>query len=296
MLMLPSLQQADNDSRMLAWSTIALVALTSAHHIYGGALYGTSWRIVMSLGVFLPLLALTLFLQYQSVKRSSRLLLTAFTALSVTWIVGIGLYEGGYNHVLKNILYFGGAPEGVMLKMFPPEFGGTKLYETPNDFIFESSGVATTFVALVMLRFLVPFAKQQWKRNRVIQLAKERPDPVSVPQASNTRALIAIKLAHTVVWAFFAACIVALPVASWYGRHTVALWLGLLVAIEVVVLALNQWRCPLTSFAGRYTPQREDNFDIYLPLWLARYNKVIFGTLYFVGVVFAAWSWARQPS
>ena len=116
-----------------------------------------------------------------------------------------------------------------------------------------------------------------------------------MPQAPNTRVLIAIKLAHTVVWAFFAACIVALPVASWHGRHRVALWLGLLVAIEVVVLALNQWRCPLTSVAGRYTPQREDNFDIYLPLWLARYNKVIFGTLYFAGVVFAAWSWARQP-
>jgi len=68
--------------------------------------------------------------------------------------------------------------------------------------------------------------------------------------ASDGLIIVAIKVAHTVVWAFFAVCIVALPVASWHGLHKVALWLGLLVAIEVVILVLNQWRCPLTSLAG----------------------------------------------
>jgi hypothetical protein len=44
--------------------------------------------------------------------------------------------------------------------------------------------------------------------------------------------------------------------------------------------------CPLTAVAARYTAERQDNFDIYLPLWLARYNKVLFGVLYAVGVVY----------
>ncbi|MBK6688923.1 MAG: hypothetical protein IPG45_30935 [Deltaproteobacteria bacterium] len=36
---------------------------------------------------------------------------------------------------------------------------------------------------------------------------------------------------------------------------------------------------------------RADNFDIFLPLWLARYNKHIFGGLYVLALVYAAWAW-----
>jgi hypothetical protein len=32
--------------------------------------------------------------------------------------------------------------------------------------------------------------------------------------------------------------------------------------------------------AARHTEQRSKNFDIYLPLWLARHNKTIFGALF----------------
>ena len=66
------------------------------------------------------------------------------------------------------------------------------------------------------------------------------------------------------------------------------------VLCEVAVLAFNSMRCPLTDVAGRYTAERQANFDIYLPLWLARHNQRIFGTLYAAGVAYtaAAW-WAR---
>jgi hypothetical protein len=57
---------------------------------------------------------------------------------------------------------------------------------------------------------------------------------------------------------------------------------------EVVVLWLNQWSCPLTAVAARYTDDRRANFDIYLPEWLARYNKQIFGPMYVVGVAYLA--------
>lgn len=108
--------------------------------------------------------------------------------------------------------------------------------------------------------------------------------------------LKAIKAAHTIVWALFAGCIFAIPVASWRGEHRAAAWLAAIVAGEVAVLVLNKWRCPLTSVAARYTDDRRENFDIYLPEWLARYNKLIFGALYVAGVVFALARWARASS
>jgi hypothetical protein len=102
-----------------------------------------------------------------------------------------------------------------------------------------------------------------------------------------------IKLVHTLVWAFFAGCILALPVVAWQGKFRTAGILIALILVEVAILAANRFRCPLTDVAARYTEERHDNFDIYLPLWLARYNKQIFGTLYVGGILFTVGMWAR---
>ena len=91
---------------------------------------------------------------------------------------------------------------------------------------------------------------------------------------------------HTAVWAVFAGSIVAIPVMASMGRFRAAIALAVLVLGEVVVLWLNGWRCPLTAVAARYTDERKANFDIYLPEWLARYNKQIFGPLYALGVAY----------
>jgi hypothetical protein len=55
----------------------------------------------------------------------------------------------------------------------------------------------------------------------------------------------------------------------------------------------DYWFSQNTDVAARYTDDRRDNFDIYLPLWLARYNKLIFGWL-FAGILlftFLLWFW-----
>ena len=109
-------------------------------------------------------------------------------------------------------------------------------------------------------------------------------------------ALIAIKIIHTIVWAFFAGCILAIPVASWRGNHTLAAWLIAIVLVEVAILVVNKWRCPLTSLAGRYTDARQDNFDIYLPEWLAKHNKLIFGSLFVAAIAFAVAVRALAPN
>lgn len=106
--------------------------------------------------------------------------------------------------------------------------------------------------------------------------------------------LTAIKTVHTLIWAFFAACILAIPAAAWLGRLSVAVWLAAIVLVEVAVLLVNGWRCPLTGIAARHTADRAPNFDIYLPAWLARNNKLIFGSLYVVGLLVLIGSWAAR--
>jgi len=108
----------------------------------------------------------------------------------------------------------------------------------------------------------------------------------------SARALILIRLAHTIVWALFAGSIFAIPVATALGNLRVALWLSLLVWVECVILLVNRMRCPLTGVAAHYTENRADNFDIFLPEWLARHNKTIFGTLFALGEVHLIWCWA----
>jgi hypothetical protein len=92
-------------------------------------------------------------------------------------------------------------------------------------------------------------------------------------------------------WAFFAGCILAIPVYAWRGRFGAAAVLIAVVFVEVFILLSNRWRCPLTDVAARYTDEREDNFDIFLPLWLARYNKPIFGSIFVAGLLYTLARW-----
>ena len=99
--------------------------------------------------------------------------------------------------------------------------------------------------------------------------------------------LRAVRIVDTIAWAFFAGCIVAIPVCASQDRFRAVLVLSALVSVELVVLALNAGACPLTAVVARYTEDRRPNFDICLPEWLARYNKPIFGTLLLLGLLHA---------
>ena len=100
-----------------------------------------------------------------------------------------------------------------------------------------------------------------------------------------------IKLLHSLVWAFFVASILGVWAAAAFHRLDLVLACVGIVTVEIVVLLLNGWACPLTAIAARYTGDRRANFDIYLPEWLARWNKEIFGVLFVGGVVFALVRW-----
>jgi len=53
---------------------------------------------------------------------------------------------------------------------------------------------------------------------------------------------------------------------------------------------------PLTDIAARFTVDRNPNFDIYLPSWLAQHNKVAFGSLFVAGQLIVVGCWLRRNS
>jgi len=88
-----------------------------------------------------------------------------------------------------------------------------------------------------------------------------------------------------------------LPLAGVFRRFRLAAILTGLVLLESGVLALNRSRCPLSDLAQYFTADRADNFDIYLPNWLARYNKGIFGVWFIAGELVVLGYWlAERPA
>lgn len=114
-----------------------------------------------------------------------------------------------------------------------------------------------------------------------------------MPGFSERNALLTVKIAHTLAWAIFAGSIFAIPIFSFMQNHKIAFGLIGIVSIEVLVLAFNGMNCPLTRIAARYTNDRRANFDIYLPEWLARHNKTIFGSLYVAGIIMTIVRWSK---
>ncbi len=97
--------------------------------------------------------------------------------------------------------------------------------------------------------------------------------------------LIFIKVLHTVVWVIFVAFIGFVLWSGITGHISTYSWAAAAAVVgEGLVLAIFKGSCPLTYVARRYSDAQADNFDIYLPNWLAKYNKLIFTSLFCIGL------------
>ncbi|MDX5419598.1 MAG: hypothetical protein LPK09_10310 [Hymenobacteraceae bacterium] len=102
---------------------------------------------------------------------------------------------------------------------------------------------------------------------------------------NNERKLLLIKLVHTLIWVFFNVVIFYLLYAVITNRIDKWVWICLgLIALEGLVLLVFKKMCPITVVARRYSDSTRDNFDIFLPNWLARYNKEIYTTIVIISV------------
>jgi hypothetical protein len=112
--------------------------------VYGARVYQTPWRYhVLLLSV--PAMLIILW--------SRRRLVLVVVTLAVP-VLGIGAFEGFYNHLLKDVLYFRGSSPALLSRLFPPP-----TYEMPNDAFFEITGVAQALLGATTAWHLYRFAR-----------------------------------------------------------------------------------------------------------------------------------------
>ncbi len=95
--------------------------------------------------------------------------------------------------------------------------------------------------------------------------------------------LTTIKIIHTIIWIFFNVILFYMAYAVIVNNIDNFVWIGIgLILLEGTVLLSFKKICPLTIMARKYSESTKDNFDIYLPNWLARNNKVIYTTFFII--------------
>jgi hypothetical protein len=98
--------------------------------------------------------------------------------------------------------------------------------------------------------------------------------------------LLYVKILHTIVWVFF-------NVVIFYFLYSVITdhidqwtWICLgLIFLEASTLLVFKKVCPITLVARKYSDSDRANFDIFLPNWLARHNKLIYSFVVFAGII-----------
>ena len=102
----------------------------------------------------------------------------------------------------------------------------------------------------------------------------------------DTNKLLIIKSIHTLIWLFFNVVIFYLLYAVITNKIDQWVWIciGFVIA-EGLVLLLFKMFCPLTIIARKYSDSTKDNFDIFLPDWLAKYNKLIYTSIFAISIV-----------
>lgn len=146
-----SLSQHERLSRVTRYS-LGILLLTSVHHAYGAYIYDSPWRLhVVGFAIGAAVLiggAANVYRRHTGFART--LAFWVLCAVTLAFAIAlIGFFEGGYNHVLKDALYFVGAPRDVMQKLFP-----APAYEMPSSVFFEVTGVAQLMLGILGARHL----------------------------------------------------------------------------------------------------------------------------------------------
>jgi hypothetical protein len=124
---------------MAAVGTSAAGLVSSVHHWYGAIVYDTTWRLLVSLWIpaFVSLVCFMLYLHWKYVDTMvGKIAVWVVLFAGVIFQIGFTLFECAYSHILKNILFFGGAAESTLSQLFPEP-----AYHLPDNAYFEFTGV-----------------------------------------------------------------------------------------------------------------------------------------------------------
>ena len=122
--------------------------ISSLHHWYGAITYDTPWRIDVAcwiMGIVLVVYSL-LYVYWRNPDHvTGKICIWLFLVSAVIFQAGFVTFECVYSHVLKNILFFGGASNTLLNTLFP-----SPAYHLPDNVFFEVTGILqlTGFVAV----------------------------------------------------------------------------------------------------------------------------------------------------
>lgn len=146
-----------NEQKKVSMFSNMLMILTSIHHVYGSIIYKTPWRahvLFLSIPVIVITVILSRFIQRMENVSRKFLFWINWAIILLASVLLIGLFEGLYNHVLKNILFFSGLSVVYLSRLFP-----TGMYEMPDDLIFEATGVIQGIIAVLLILHFVKLTR-----------------------------------------------------------------------------------------------------------------------------------------
>jgi len=98
--------------------------------------------------------------------------------------------------------------------------------------------------------------------------------------------LIYVKVIHTIIWLFFNVVIFYLLYAVIVNKIDKWVWICLgFILLETSILLVFKKVCPVTLIAAKYSDSTKANFDIYLPNWLAKHNKLIYSVIVLIAIL-----------
>ena len=169
--------------RMVRGAILVVYLITCVHHVDEGIGFAFGFfrlnSLLVPLTFGIPLL-ITLELLYLYQKTSKRFVLVIFSFTTILWwVVGIGIFDGFYNHTLSGLLYFAGVPLAIMRKIYPtymPPLGtdslsipcdGTQFRFcplTPNTILYEGTGILSFIVACFLTVAVYRLIRAQWSK------------------------------------------------------------------------------------------------------------------------------------
>ena len=127
---------------------LGVLVMTSIHHAYGAIVFDTPYRwhiIFISIPVALVILAAAPVARGGGSAMISRVASWLYLGLVALFVIAaIGIYEGGYNHLIPNIQYVLGVEHPLR----------EDLYKAPDDLFFQLTGIAQFVLAMLTARWL----------------------------------------------------------------------------------------------------------------------------------------------
>jgi hypothetical protein len=150
-----------NTSTRTLLASAGILVLTVFHHFYAAAIYDTPWRRHVAIIVVPVLLVMIVFYglyRWRPLTLVGRAALWIYSLVALVFSVAwIGFFDGGYTHLAKLIIFFGGASRATFERLCPPELCGV-----PDDLIYEVTGVAQFLLAIYAAYCLI----RLWRENR----------------------------------------------------------------------------------------------------------------------------------